>query len=46
MTEEEQIALAIQMSMSDTTPTESDTKIDDGKDSKMETDVCFYKVLL
>jgi len=37
MTEEEQIALAIQMSMSDTTPAE-DTKGDDGKDSKMETE--------
>lgn len=45
MTEEEQIALAIQMSMSDTAPAESEAKGDDGKDSKMETEVCFFKVL-
>lgn len=43
MTEEEQIALAIQMSMSDTTP--EDAKGDEDKDSKMETEVCFNELL-
>jgi len=41
MSEEEQIALAIQMSMSDSNPAEGDKK-EEGKETAMETEVLYY----
>ena len=41
MSEEEQIALAIQMSMNDSAPAEAHTK-EEGKETAMETEVSYY----